>query len=362
MTLINPKPQHFIITRYGIGVREAEWYEYRIKIFSNITLPSVVSQHRLGLYWLIVIDFEIPCAAYFALKDKTDPYEFIHLVKLDSNAIPVMEQGGFGWVWRHLQCYLLSKGVVEDTAIPIITSIIDDDDAWNRNVISLVDSHVLAHGQACIESEIDYSRGYLVRHSFGIFMTFRHGVVMDVDAGLYRNIDNPAQSMSVFVYCRFSSNISACSARHLSWPNFVHVVGFEMHTINDDDLTPMWLYFRHKRVMSEHRGAEGGKKIDSNVIDLIENNFSVKATEAIDAAQSFEDRATFAPTGVDSNSYTQLDLQFRVSALQHHSDCLRDELRSVSPATNKFEHLSAIFQKVTRDLDAARMLLRGGFN
>lgn len=358
----NLRPQHFIITRYGIGIRDPEWFRCRFNIFANVTFPSVSAQHRAGLYWLIVIDADIPLEAFVDIRRLTSKCGFVHLVKLNFVNIPLMIQGGYSWIWRRLQNYLLANGIVEDTTLPVITSIIDDDDAWNNKVISLIDSHVLAHGKKCIQSDIDHSRGYLVRHSAGMFMTFRHGLVVDVDAGMYKNIESASQSMSVFVYCRFSSNISACSARHLSWPNFVHVVGFEMHTINDDDLTPMWLYLRHGQVMSEHRGAEGGNKFDAILFDLIKRNFSVNATVAIEAAQSFEDRATFAPTGVDMKTYAQLDLQFRVSALQHHCECLKNELRRVAAGTNKFTHLSSIYERVSRDLDSARLMISGRSN
>ncbi len=192
---IKELPQHLIVTRHGIGVRRPSWYETRPGLLQAVTLPSIACQARPGLFWLIVIDADIPQTSLDALNKAVCAFSFIHLVRVDPAAFSGMVQGGFSWIWNACRDYVLTQGIVEDVSKFVITSIIDDDDAWRGSVVRRVDAHVVSKSDELQRQSTDYRRGYLVRHTTGLLMTFRHGLIFDQDLRRLQPIEYLAHSM-----------------------------------------------------------------------------------------------------------------------------------------------------------------------
>ncbi len=182
---------HFLITRYGIGVRDPDWYEYKINLFKAITLPSICAQVRPNFFWLIVIDSKIPSESLLALNAATQTHPFIHLVSIDVCNQPRMMHGSFAWVYEQCQNYMLSEGLVDDPTAYVITSLIDDDDAWNRETVALIDRHVKENASRLIATENNMRRGYLVRHTAGMLITFDKGIIWDAKRKLYQETTFP---------------------------------------------------------------------------------------------------------------------------------------------------------------------------
>ncbi len=138
--------------------------------------------------------------------------------------------------------------------------------------------------------------------------------------------------MSVFVFARFSSNISACSVRHGSWPAYIASVDFELHVLNNEVATPMWIYFRHPKALSEHGGAEHGNPVDGTVLNKFEDIFSINATSYTlncDSPIGLMEAHTGDP---DENKFELLDLQFRIGAIRQQLQCLAEKMNTYKSA------------------------------
>lgn len=296
--------KHIIVTRYGIGIASEKWYECKIDLFKSVTLPSIASQARDNLFWMIAIDSSIPSKALKELRAAVEAYSFIHLVAVDPLEQQHMLHGGFTNIYERCQDYLLGNGLIEDPSEHIITSLIDDDDAWHRRVIECIDRHVEANAERLLATEGDSKRGYLLRHSTGMFMTFEHGILWDIANGLYDVVQQPSQSMSVFIFARFSSNVSVCTVRHGSWPTYTNSVGFETHVIGGQNTEPMWIYVRHPRTISQIAGPTSGYEVTNEVLQRFASDFSIDAKmfcEFIETSKRAEMRASGAPTTKNSN-------------------------------------------------------------
>lgn len=56
-----------IATRFGVGVRDSEWFEHRLHLLRAITVPSLAAQTSKSFVWVIFTDREMPGAARDAL-------------------------------------------------------------------------------------------------------------------------------------------------------------------------------------------------------------------------------------------------------------------------------------------------------
>ncbi|XUO84671.1 glycosyltransferase [Halomonas sp. KM007] len=78
-----PCAKHFVFTRFGIGVFDPKWLEYRIKLFSAVTLPSVVAQKNIDFVWVVFVDVDIDKESLQFLERCVGGYNFIYIVKVD---------------------------------------------------------------------------------------------------------------------------------------------------------------------------------------------------------------------------------------------------------------------------------------
>lgn len=319
---------HFLITRYGIGIRNPAWYKYKLELFKAITLPSICVQARDRFHWLIVFDSNIPHESFQAIADATSGHSFIHLVPIKPDDQPRMIHGSFGSVYEHCQEYLLAEGIVEDPTEYVITSIVDDDDAWHRDTVGKIDNFLAEHSNRLQLTELNTRRGYLVRHSAGMFMTFDKGIIWDAKSARYERVTRPSISMSVFVFARFSSNISACTVRHGSWPTFIASVDFEAHVLDDDSHTPMWIYVRHPKALSEHGLDSVGELVDDDVLDRFRGEFSLDVAAYKRYLWDVLDDMASHNRMPDADKYELLDLQFRIGALRQQLRCVGKRLTS----------------------------------
>jgi hypothetical protein len=335
---------HVLITRYGIGVTNADWYAYKINLFRSITLPSISCQAREKFFWTIVIDADIPSQSLAELRDAVDAYPFIHLVTLEVGSQPRLVHGGFPDVYEHCQQYLLAHGLIEDPTEYVITSLIDDDDAWNMKVVDRIDRIVDDHSARLCATEAETSRGFLIRHSVGMFMTFANGIVWDVASDRFEQVKAPSHSMSIFIFSRFSSNVAACSVRHGSWHSYTTCVGFEVHVVDQEDPEPqpMWVYIRHPRAISQIPGPSVGSPVNAAALHSFRELFSIDVDSFMkyrDSIRAREEQHSGVP---DDSKFDLLDLQFRISAYRRQIECLSTALVSTQTRTTSSDEFARL--------------------
>src|ERR1700732_437767 len=130
--------KHFVITRLGLCVYNEHWFEKMIDLFEAVTFPSLVRQSSAEFIWLIVVDANIPPKARQRLEGLLSSFPNYHLVSIDVTQLQRLRQGCFDWVWDHCQDFILESGFLDDPFDYIVTSLIDADDAWHRDVISTI--------------------------------------------------------------------------------------------------------------------------------------------------------------------------------------------------------------------------------
>lgn len=84
---------HFVVTRFGIGVHNASWYDAALGLFEAVTYPSLRAQTSQEFTWLIVVDRHIPEPAFRRLRAIIGGSGNIHFVPLDLTTIDHVRHG-----------------------------------------------------------------------------------------------------------------------------------------------------------------------------------------------------------------------------------------------------------------------------
>jgi hypothetical protein len=263
-----------------------------------------------------------------------------------------MIHGGFAWVYEQCQTYLLSEGLIEDPTAYVVTSLIDDDDAWNRDTVAMIDKHIEENANRLSIEEFNAGRGFLVRHTSGMFITFEKGIIWNAQSKLYHEVLQPSFSMSVFVFARFSSNISACTVRHRAWPAYLASVDFEQHNLQTT--APMWVYFRHPKALCEHGWTSPGAQVDDEKLRDFERLFSIDCDAYVRFFDSFVSKMPVHPGIPDDDKFELLDLQFRIGAVRQQIVCLAERLENGDSAPNSREKLEQIQLLAIKRLESLR--------
>jgi Putative rhamnosyl transferase len=339
--------KHFVVTRLGLCVYSEDWFESSIDLFEALTLSSLARQSSAEFTWLIVIDADIPPQARDRLERLLSPHPNFHLVPVDVTRLLHVRQGCFDWVWDHCQDFILERGLLDDPFDYIVTSLIDADDAWHKDVIATINrfmSERLPH--ACIGEE---SRGTWLRHTSGIAATFPSGYAWFVNADSLARLHFPFMSMAVFVAARFSSAISACSSRHRSWPSYCDVLAFEVAELEPD--RPMWIYARHHlatQPWDAGRSAPG----ETSSTEMLCQDFGIDPQ----SLQQWREKYGQPVGGGDSftthrgrDASAQYDRVFKIAALNRQINALKHRLEAPLSADPSLEGLIAQSQ-IRREL------------
>ncbi|MBD8045435.1 hypothetical protein H9638_16640 [Arthrobacter sp. Sa2BUA2] len=57
----------WVYTRFGIGIADEAWWDFRTRLFRAVTLPSILRHVREGVHWVIFTDVDIPSRSRRAL-------------------------------------------------------------------------------------------------------------------------------------------------------------------------------------------------------------------------------------------------------------------------------------------------------
>ncbi|WP_238067399.1 glycosyltransferase [Pseudomonas shirazica] len=132
--MMKPALKHIVFTNFGIGIKDELWLSYRLEIFSNTVLPSLVNQSNQGFEWVIFIDEGLPVLHRARLE--------MLLSETDLNA-RTLQVSDYTMVNREIVAIIKS---VEEAVL--ITSRIDDDDCVHEHVIDLLQKEATSESNA----------------------------------------------------------------------------------------------------------------------------------------------------------------------------------------------------------------------
>jgi hypothetical protein len=127
--------KHYILTRFNVslysraaerGIVPEQWMEHRFRLFETITLPSIVGQTCQDFTWLILMDEDTPDSDIRRLESMCA-----------ANMRLVYPQPKQHWWLPHLE-----RGPHD-----LITTRIDNDDAFHRDVVETIQATWQAHRQ-----------------------------------------------------------------------------------------------------------------------------------------------------------------------------------------------------------------------
>ena len=167
------KCQHFVITRLGLGIYDESRLNKLIDLFEAVTLPSLLNQSSQEFVWLVSIDSAFSEKAKSKIAKLLDGHSNCYVVPIDVTGLINVRLACFDWVWDHYQDFILENDLLKNPHDYIVTSIVDADDAWHRDVISTVNNLIANRlPYLCERSE---NRGTWLRHSSGLAITFPNG-------------------------------------------------------------------------------------------------------------------------------------------------------------------------------------------
>lgn len=233
--------RHFVVIRLGLGVYSPTWYDGRLALFEAITCPSLRAQTDQAFIALIVVDQQIPRPALSRLRDIIADAPNLHIVELDLTNLRRVRHGSWDFVWDHCQDYIIEQNLLSDPFEYIVTSILDDDDAWHRRTVELIQNEMAPELPRLVAEESKSLANY--RHTRGQVLTFPRGLKWFVHTDVVQPFHYEFLGISVFVMARFSSGVSALSSRHPAWPAMAQVAVFDVKRLEHDQ--PMWVYVRH---------------------------------------------------------------------------------------------------------------------
>jgi hypothetical protein len=305
--------KHFVVTRLGLGVSSERWFERMIDLFEAVTFASLSRQTSQEFTWLVTVDAAMPANSRKRLEALLSSHPNYRVLAIDVTRLTRMQLGCSDWIWDHCQRYILEADLLTDPCDYIITSLIDADDAWHREVTSIINRFIA--GWLPLVCLVEEKRSSRVRHSCGMAVTFPKGLKWFIPVNAIEPMEYSFNSMAVFVAARFSSGISACSSRPSEWKSYCNVVGFDMSELERD--RPMWVYARHDRAMQPW-DARNVSAVDSSVSDRLDQSFGIDL-DKIECWRSKYMRASAgqAPTvhyGTDAAIH-QYDHLFRITAL-----------------------------------------------
>jgi hypothetical protein len=233
--------KHFVVIRLGLGVYSEAWYNDRLALFEAITCPSLRSQTDQAFIALIVVDQQIPKPALSRLREIIANAPNLHIVELDLTNLRQVRHGSWDFVWDYCQDYIIEQNLLSDPFEYVVTSILDDDDAWHLRTVELIHNQMAPELPRLIAEEKRSLTNY--RHTRGQVLTFSHGLKWFVHTDVVQPFHYEFLGISVFVLARFSSGVSAMSSRHPAWPAMAQVAVFDVKSLEHDQ--PMWVYVRH---------------------------------------------------------------------------------------------------------------------
>ncbi len=220
--------RHVLLTRFGIGISDECWIDFRLKIFKAITLPSVVNQSENYSEWLIFIDVAWPESKKHEILEIISNFKFIKIIELDF------------YFQFNICVEKIVKNSIDDFGC-CLASKIDDDDAFSLNVFELL---------------------YSVKEDFFIY-TFANGCEFLPQERLLRQVNIPFLTMNTHFYLTTYSELDYLKLGHHRVRDFAIKNGRKI--IINDQTQNSWIYSRHKQSDSRFPAVRKNIMEDSSV-------------------------------------------------------------------------------------------------
>jgi hypothetical protein len=321
---------HFVVTRLGIGVHNEDWLRSTLGLFEAITFPSLCAQSSSDFTSLIVVDHAMPPDARSRLDAIVGNRPNFHIVPIDLLNMQYVRQGCFDYVWDCCQEYLLSRRLVDDPFAYVVTSVLDADDAWHRETVTLVRQRSMAELPELLAME--RNDRHWRRHTGGMCLTFPDGLRWFAHSDVVRLLHRPYIGISIFITARFSGGISACSSRHLAWPSYCDVLGFKAVTAEAG--RPMWVNVRHD--LAETSWDAEDLSSDPETSNILRSEFNIDFAKMEQWRHSRHLRRMAAGPAIPLRhpgiqAMEQLDCYFRITALNRQIAALERQARLGGP-------------------------------
>ncbi|GIO26923.1 glycosyltransferase [Ornithinibacillus bavariensis] len=228
----------FIFTRFGIGVFDPRWYDFRLSIFESITFPSIINLKSEELYWVIFIDENIPVRAKEKLANLISTYKSKEKKILMKEVKFVFEVPG------KMKSFIESK--IDGEKEKFLLSRIDDDDAIRLDTIELVE-------EKCKENNNDAE----------LALTFPVGYEFLVAERKILKCNRPFLTMNTYLYINQEKLTDALRIGHHRVKEWAQKNDLQIEELYTNG--PMYLYSRHKQSDSNFLGIRKTILEDSNV-------------------------------------------------------------------------------------------------
>lgn len=163
--------KHFLITRFNIPnkawqqdknnnpVQNEEWLKYRIQLFETYCLPSIIHQTCKNFAWFVYFDANSPDYLLHKIKEwQSVCKNFVPQYSDDYNACLGHEMSDH-----------ITNMLPTDTNF-IITTRIDNDDAFHKDAIKTIQEHFTPRDNTIIDIEQGYcfniGNGVITKHRF----------------------------------------------------------------------------------------------------------------------------------------------------------------------------------------------------
>jgi Putative rhamnosyl transferase len=286
--------EHFIITRFNLALFECDkfgqsvlddrWWEHRIELFSQFTIPSLEGQSNQCFKWLILIDENTPSEWDNLLREE--------ISALEERAQIIRCRGANSWMTG------FSQHVAPETS-HLLTTRIDNDDSFASDAVEFIQQVAsffisgrnmperfiinMAHGWCW-----DGINAFQIDSPSNSFTTLVESVLDNVDSGPIRTIYSSAEHSRLFEEYSYTSIKTA---------------------------QPKWLQVIHRRNVANNIL---GTKVKGGVQDRLTDLFSI-------------DRPTFAEATQERSSPDRL--------IEYTPERLRQERAignlHISPPTHK---------------------------
>lgn len=168
---MNSQFKHFLITRFNLPnkgwqqdknnnpVQNEEWLDYRIQLFETYCLPSIKHQTCKDFVWVVYFDANSP--DFLLHKIREWQYECENFVPQYSD--------DYDTCLGYEMSEHISNMLPADTGF-IITTRIDNDDAFHKEAIQCIQEHFTPQDNIIIDIEDGYcfnmANGVLTKHTF----------------------------------------------------------------------------------------------------------------------------------------------------------------------------------------------------
>jgi hypothetical protein len=285
--------KHFVLSRIGLGCYDQQWYVRMVDLFEAVTFSSIANQTCQDFDFLIVVDVGLQGPARHQLERLIATKSNFHIVEIDIVRLNDIDLASNDWIYRPCRDYILRQALISDPFEYVVTSLIDSDDAWNREYVEVVNSIMRSRHDAIVENEP--GRGTHIRHSGGVAVTFSHAEKWYVSSNLIEPMNGQFYSAAISVMARFSSGISAYScSRHIAWPYLCIALMFD--AVNIETAHPMWLYVRHDRSTREW-SADHLEPMAAAQLAQLQDRFGIDSAKATKWRSKYVSDTDLIPVG-----------------------------------------------------------------